>query len=100
MKRHWLTPVTLVFCLLLVALLLIQLGIERLDRVAEWKQALESAGHYLLLWRLGLYAAIAGLWHQVDRRQTQAAAQTQWRRLGLLSAVLIAWIEISRSGLI
>ncbi|MNG34943.1 hypothetical protein D3C84_1215660 [compost metagenome] len=52
------------------------------------------------MWRLGLYAAIAGLWHQVDRCQTQAAAQTQWRRLGLISAVLIAWIEISRSGLI
>ncbi len=100
MKRHWLTPVTLVFCLLLVALLLMQLGIERLDHLAEWNQALENAGHYLLMWRLGLYAAIAWLWHQVDRCQTQAAAQTQWRRLGLISAVLIAWIEISRSGLI
>lgn len=100
MKRHWLTPVTLVFCLLLVALLLMQLGIKRLDRVTEWNQALESAGHYLLMWRLGLYAAIARLWHQVERCQTQAAAHSQWRRLGLISAVLIAWIEISRSGLI
>lgn len=88
----------LVSCLLLVALLLKQLGIERLGRVAEWPQALEGAGHYLLLWRLGLYVAIAWLWHQVDRRQAQPAARTQWRRLGLISAALIVWIEITRVG--
>jgi hypothetical protein len=51
---------------------------------------------FLLAWRVLLYAGIATLWWKVDQLQTNPAARSQWRRLGVVCGLLILAIEITR----
>lgn len=102
MKRcasRWFAPLSVVLLVALTALWISQLGSTWLTRLEHWNRVVDSASHYLLLWRLLLYGVIAWLWYRLDQTQLSLRARAQWRRLGVISTVLIIAIEISRAHL-
>jgi hypothetical protein len=67
------------------------------DQLNALPRQLERHAGALLLWRLLIYGALAWLWWQLDHQQQSCPVRTHWRRLGLICALLITGIELSRS---
>lgn len=98
MSRRRLTVLGASMAMLMLAAVLLHAQLGSLAGMPNPYKSLSPYSPFLLAWRVLLYVGIATLWWKVDQLQTNPAARSQWRRLGVVCGLLILAVEITRGG--
>lgn len=98
MSRRGLTVLGTSMAMLVLSAALLKAPLGSLAGMPNPNKFLSPYSPFLLAWRVLLYVGIATLWWKVDQSQTNPAARSQWRRLGVVCGLLILAVEITRGG--
>ena len=85
--------------MLLTATLISSMGSLLSGGLEQWQQALKTATPYLYLWRIIIYAVIAGFWYSTLKAYQQkqySEAINKTKRLGAIAVLVIVTVEGSK----